>query len=167
MAPLGINTDKLAESGVDAVKQNAGNPMWVLGFILIALLTTCVIVVVGGGFYAVNTFAKPMLDANLESVKASTEAIKSNAETNRRMESSLAEIRTIEEERKINAKDAQAQLNKTIEDIKTMDAKKMDTLEKLMNGQQSIIDNSQQALKDHQKIMNSIQTCLPTRPNGG
>ena len=135
MAPSIADTADIAKDVVDGTIKNAANPWWVIGFGFLGTLFFLGTIVILAGIYGI----KPLVDAQIASVEASTEAIKSNAETNR-------------------------QMAKAIDEIKQMDAKKMDALERLQRSQDTVLDNCSQALRDHQKIMSSIQECATKRP---
>lgn len=155
MTVLGDSTEIVKEVVKGGV-ENAGNPWWVIGFGFLGTLAFLCTLIIVGGVYGI----KPLVDAQIESVHASTEAIKSNAETNRRMEAAIAEIREIDRKRADHDVEVDRQMTTAISDIKDMDNKKMKILE-------TIVDSSAQSLKDHQKIMNAIQQCSPQRPPNG
>lgn len=117
------------------VAKRIGGPVYVLGLAFLLLLGF----VLYAGYQAASGFGKPLIDAQIQAVQASMEAIKSNAETNKQTARAVLEIRDLQE-------------------------RQIASMEKVLRNQNGIIESCEQSLKDHQRIMTNLQQCIPARP---
>jgi Na+-transporting methylmalonyl-CoA/oxaloacetate decarboxylase gamma subunit len=124
--PEGITPD--TTEIIKDVSSKAANPIYVLGIGFLLLLCFFLF----AAYYLVSSFGKPMMDANVQSVQASTEAIKSNADTQR-------------------------QMSKTMEGIRTTQDDQRRLLEKIQEKQDGIYGKCEQGLRDHTVMQNTLE----------
>ena len=116
------------EGAAKEVASRLGNPVYVMGFLLVAVM--------GFLFYGIVVYGGPILDAQLEGVKASTEAIKSNADMNKQTAKAVIKIQELQEEQ----------------------ISSMKSVIKSQNGiAETCAQGFEQSLKDHKQIMAGIQ----------
>jgi len=116
------------EGAAKEVASRLGNPVYVMGFLLVAVM--------GFLFYGIVVYGGPILDAQLEGVKASTEAIKSNADMNKQTAKAVIKIQELQEEQ----------------------ISSMKSVIKSQNGiAETCTQGFEQSMKDHVKIMTGIQ----------
>jgi hypothetical protein len=121
------DSGEILKEAAEGITRNAGNANWVLGFCFIAMI----LIFLGGGGY----FGNKLVDAQVEAVKISTEAIKSNSQA--------------------------------IADIRDMEKRQIETLEKIVRSEEGISDTCRQGLQDHTQMMNSLKQITPPAKNGG
>lgn len=105
-----IPGEALAEKVIEGVNDKAGNPWWVIGFLLIggAIFVCCC---------SISLFVyvvKPATDAQIDAVRANISSIQSNAETNRKMGEAIGKISDSIESINGHLRDSTSEMRKVV-----------------------------------------------------
>jgi len=151
--------EDLAKTTVDAIGRNAMNPWWVIGFLLIGCFGFICMGVIMGFVYVI----KPASDAQVDAVKVSIEAIKSNAETNKRTASAVDSILEMQKSQAFT-------LDRVVSNVTTATTTQNLVLE---NQKQTfaehkvLLDSARQGLEDHKRSIDLLLKSASKSPHEG